>query len=224
MSDDQLRVAERRWRETRADEDEAHYLLEIVRAGQLEESKLTRCAHFGYRPAVLAMGVLPVPLESFPEHLVQSLESSPEGLALAALAAAKCAFIEFYARQRKKLKGDVQSAHRLWENAGEALVHKQFDQGFDLALRSFYAYFRAYGVRIPQSPDGTPENRLRAMVAALCIPRLKMAAQSQQALQVRIGRWLTRMGYHDQAQEAYGVKRANARFEHMLEEFGDPTP
>ncbi len=37
MSDSKLRELERRWRETQAVEDEAAYLLERVRVGELEQ-------------------------------------------------------------------------------------------------------------------------------------------------------------------------------------------
>lgn len=56
MSDSQLRELERRWRETGSVEDEARYLLERVRVGDLEQEKLELAAYCGYRGALGAMG------------------------------------------------------------------------------------------------------------------------------------------------------------------------
>lgn len=48
MSDERLRQLERRWRETRAIDDEAAYLAERVRAGHLTEECLSLAAHCGH--------------------------------------------------------------------------------------------------------------------------------------------------------------------------------
>jgi hypothetical protein len=45
MSDERLREAERKWRETGAVEDEARYLLERVRVGDLTQERLEYCGH-----------------------------------------------------------------------------------------------------------------------------------------------------------------------------------
>ena len=57
VSDEKLRELERRWRETGAVEDEAAFLLERVRAGELTQERLelaAYCGHAGARRAVAA--------------------------------------------------------------------------------------------------------------------------------------------------------------------------
>lgn len=66
MSDARLRDAERRWRDTGAVEDEADYLRERLRAGDLAQTALELAAECGYEPAALALGR---PLER-PETIV----------------------------------------------------------------------------------------------------------------------------------------------------------
>lgn len=56
MTDSQLRELERRWRETGAVEDEARYLLERVRAGDLEQEKLELAAYCGHEGARAGLG------------------------------------------------------------------------------------------------------------------------------------------------------------------------
>ncbi|MDC3379526.1 hypothetical protein OAX78_04520 [Planctomycetota bacterium] len=56
MSDERLRELERRWKETQAVEDEAAYLLERVRAGDLEQEKLELAAYCGHEGAQAAIG------------------------------------------------------------------------------------------------------------------------------------------------------------------------
>jgi len=56
MSDAKLRELERRWKETGAVEDQAAYLLERVRVGDLEREKLELAAYCGHGPAQLALG------------------------------------------------------------------------------------------------------------------------------------------------------------------------
>ncbi|MCW8140066.1 MAG: hypothetical protein KIT58_14300 [Planctomycetota bacterium] len=56
MSDPRLRELERRWRESRAVEDEAAYLLERVRVGELSPERLELAAHCGHEAARRATG------------------------------------------------------------------------------------------------------------------------------------------------------------------------
>ncbi|MDC3379462.1 hypothetical protein OAX78_04190 [Planctomycetota bacterium] len=56
MSDERLRELERRWKETQAVEDEAAYLLERVRVGDLEQEKLELAAYCGDGAAKAALG------------------------------------------------------------------------------------------------------------------------------------------------------------------------
>ncbi|MDC3379337.1 hypothetical protein OAX78_03545 [Planctomycetota bacterium] len=57
MSDERLRGLERRWKETQAVEDEAAFLLERVRVGDLEQEKLELAGFCGSASALLALGV-----------------------------------------------------------------------------------------------------------------------------------------------------------------------
>lgn len=54
MSDERLREAKRRWKESRSVEDEAQYLLERVRVGSLRRERLELAAHCGHLGAVTA--------------------------------------------------------------------------------------------------------------------------------------------------------------------------
>lgn len=56
MSDAKLRELERRWRESGAADDEAAYLLERVRVGELPRDRLDLAAHCGYTAAQMASG------------------------------------------------------------------------------------------------------------------------------------------------------------------------
>jgi len=57
MSDERLRELERRWKETASPSDEAAYLSERVRVGDLAVSNLELAANLGHRGAGLALGV-----------------------------------------------------------------------------------------------------------------------------------------------------------------------
>ena len=56
MTDTKLRELERRWKESGSPEDEAAYLLERVRVGDLEKEKLELAAYCGHEGARLALG------------------------------------------------------------------------------------------------------------------------------------------------------------------------
>ena len=58
MSDSKLRELERRWRETRSADDEASYLRERVRVGELSQERLDLAAYCGHEGARRAAGVL----------------------------------------------------------------------------------------------------------------------------------------------------------------------
>lgn len=55
MSDERLREAERRWKESGSVEDEARYLLERVRVGELSRELLRLAGHSGHDASRLAM-------------------------------------------------------------------------------------------------------------------------------------------------------------------------
>lgn len=57
MSDSKLRELERRWKETGAVEDEAAYLLERVRAGDLTQERLELAAYCGHEAAGCAVSL-----------------------------------------------------------------------------------------------------------------------------------------------------------------------
>jgi hypothetical protein len=56
MSDERLRELERRWKETGSVDDEAKYLAERVRVGDLEKEMLELAAYCGHQGARLALG------------------------------------------------------------------------------------------------------------------------------------------------------------------------
>ncbi len=59
MSDEKLRELERRWKGTGAVEDEAAFLLERVRAGELTQERLELAAYCGHQAATAAMAHQP---------------------------------------------------------------------------------------------------------------------------------------------------------------------
>ena len=85
MSDERLRELERRWKETGAVEDEAAFLLERVRAGDLTREKLETAAHYcEHEAACLALG-LPMPQHNVEvDAWLVALRDRQEGLALRA--------------------------------------------------------------------------------------------------------------------------------------------
>ncbi len=62
MSDERLREFERRWKETGSVEDEAAYLLERVRAGELTQERLEMAAYCGHEAARFASGTTEPPI------------------------------------------------------------------------------------------------------------------------------------------------------------------
>lgn len=91
MSDRRLRELERQVRRGASPEEEARWLLERARTGELPGERLALAAWLGHAPARLALG-------GHAPHAPQELESwvrglgrwGPEALARAALAAARC--------------------------------------------------------------------------------------------------------------------------------------
>ena len=70
MSDQKLRELERRWRETGSVEDEAAYLRERVRVGDLTQERLELAAYLGHAAACNALGREPSPawrIEELPD-------------------------------------------------------------------------------------------------------------------------------------------------------------
>ena len=65
MSDQRLRELERRWRETGSVEDEAAYLRERVRVGDLTQERLELAAYCGHEGAKRSVNLSGVPLLNF---------------------------------------------------------------------------------------------------------------------------------------------------------------
>lgn len=61
MSDERLREAERKWKESGSVADEARYLLERVRVGDLTRERLELAAYCGHEGAAVATGAPPPP-------------------------------------------------------------------------------------------------------------------------------------------------------------------
>ena len=82
MTDTKLRELERRWKESNAAEDEAAYLLERVRVGDLEKEKLELAAYCGHEGARLALGdeALPTALTCEEDPSSDSIRSWAAGL------------------------------------------------------------------------------------------------------------------------------------------------
>lgn len=100
MSDERLREAERRWRETGAVEDEARYLLERVRAGDLAPERLELAARCGHRSAARALGRPDgVGPGSLTIELARELERHGHPLLVAASAAIAAQVLPVWTRQ-----------------------------------------------------------------------------------------------------------------------------
>ncbi|MCO5170123.1 MAG: hypothetical protein M9894_27635 [Planctomycetes bacterium] len=83
--DDRVRAAERVWRESGRPEDEARWLVERLRAGDLPRERLERAADpMNHLPALLALGA-PTFAERFPDALTRPLWGPPDPERLAAL-------------------------------------------------------------------------------------------------------------------------------------------
>lgn len=81
MSDKKLRELERIWKRTGTSRDEAAYLQERVRAGELPTEKLALAAHLGHLPACTVLETLP-PQSTVAENLALKGTFSPEDLSL----------------------------------------------------------------------------------------------------------------------------------------------
>ena len=88
MSDQRLRQLERRWRETGATHDEAAFLLERVRTGQLDQENLALAAYCGNTGAMAAMEEAAPERPDGLEEWVRGLARWRFGLARAAETAA----------------------------------------------------------------------------------------------------------------------------------------
>lgn len=112
MSDARLRELERRWRETRAVEDEAAYLLGRVRVGDLPNERLRLAAYLGHDGARHSIRPVEVPLE--PSAWVEAVCALSDEIAVrVALAASRWAW-------RAYESGDDREADD--EMAAEALL------------------------------------------------------------------------------------------------------
>lgn len=121
MSDARLREAERRWRESGAAEDEAAWLRERVRAGELGDDRLRLAAYVGHRPSVLALGAVP-PAPAYVQAWVYGLERWGEEACLrAAIAAARraCACLRPGSSRRRDAGALIARAER--QTLGHAL-------------------------------------------------------------------------------------------------------
>lgn len=72
MSDARLRELERRWKETNSPDDEAAYLLERVRVGDLTRERLELAAYCGNLAAAQATGIAPLPGLDWLRFLLES--------------------------------------------------------------------------------------------------------------------------------------------------------
>jgi hypothetical protein len=97
VSDARLRELERRWKETGSPDDEAAYLLERVRVGDLTREMLELAAYCGHEGARLATGCDAQGQPADPENWAGSLlgRFGRDTLLVAALAAANATLVEW---------------------------------------------------------------------------------------------------------------------------------
>jgi hypothetical protein len=96
VSDTLLRELERRWRETRSQDDEARYLRAMLRAGELSAARLVLAVHLGSAAAAQALGedapLVPADHDEWLEVVWAVSGDCPGARLRAALAAARLAF------------------------------------------------------------------------------------------------------------------------------------
>lgn len=98
MSDERLRELERRWRETRAADDEAAYLAERVRVGDLTSERLSLAAYVGHPAAAKAIGDGPSDTLLDPIELVEGLERWGRAVTVRACVAAATSILRWWER------------------------------------------------------------------------------------------------------------------------------
>ena len=88
MSDERVRAAERRWRETGTQEDESKLLQERVRSGELPRPRLQQAATLGYPSAMMAMGFAPGYDDTLVDRICDAMRGDREGMLRACIAIA----------------------------------------------------------------------------------------------------------------------------------------
>ena len=150
MSDSKLRELERRWKETGSVEDEAAYLLERVRVGDLTRERLELAAYWGHRSARVAtcgVEIAPDPCEpgTEPEHWEATsaflVKAGPEYAVGAGLSAAELALPVWEGISSNRQPRVEVDAVRVWL-AGATNADATFDAAYagsldDVALNQF---------------------------------------------------------------------------------------
>jgi hypothetical protein len=90
MSDESLRELERRWKETRSVQDEARFLAERVRSGDLGAGRIRAAAYAGHAAARIALGDQAPGLLGDVRDFVSGLQEYPKEASVAALLALGC--------------------------------------------------------------------------------------------------------------------------------------
>ncbi len=117
MTDSKLRELERRWKETGSTEDEAAYLLERVRVGDLDQEKLELAAYSGHEGARLALG------DAAPQ-VSDDFGAWFQGLVEAGYPVTGCVCVSVAHLAREQGKGsDAEGAQAALRRAEERLAH-----------------------------------------------------------------------------------------------------
>jgi hypothetical protein len=97
VSDERLREAERKWKETGSVDDEARYLLERVRVGDLTQERLELAAYCGHEASRVATVSVTERQGTEPETWAESLlgRFGRDALLVAALAAANATLVDW---------------------------------------------------------------------------------------------------------------------------------
>lgn len=167
MTDTRLRQRERKWKETGAVEDEAAYLLERVRVGDLEKERLELAAYCGYGAAGIALtGELPK-APSNPGAWLARIEALEPPLRARALIGVGRLFLSaegesLAASRREVMEQAVESAERRIGDPG--CVQEESDEPLLEALAEV-------AVRDPSRPfaDVSVSHSARVLRAALLV-------------------------------------------------------
>ncbi len=147
MSDARLRELERRWKETNSPDDEAAYLLERVRVGDLTRERLELAAYCGQEGASRALGgSAPTPSHDLVAW-VGGLEQWGERAVTLAAAAIAVGVLPVYERETgdRLLRGVVEAARQYAAAPSGALAYALdvAGQGAGLGRRPQPAWTRA---------------------------------------------------------------------------------
>ena len=175
MSDDKLRELERRWKETGSVEDEAAYLLERVRAGELTRERLELVAYCGHRGAAVAIGTVGLGGNSGDlEAWAKGLSQWHEALVQAGLVAAGLALRVWDSAALNRVPGQALSEVQAWRADPTEAKRLAAEQAAEEAYLAAEPYYDAW---VDEPVRGMGD----AAVATFCAAKACLSTDQSQA-------------------------------------------